>query len=164
MTQKDFLSALAVGAGINEIFSLKGLILSVIILSGFTFWVTESLNGTNEIYQTQEFWIAIVVFLVSIAFFIRGYGFECRGMTTDLPAMFGKVYIDISEEGITWKSEGSSISRRWTEYLKWKEGKRVILVYLEPAGYQVIPKSFFSSNELEYFKKILCSSTLTYDS
>lgn len=77
--------------------------------------------------------------------------------------MYGKVYIDISEEGIVWKSEGSSVSRRWSEYLKWKEGKRVILVYLEPVGYQVIPKSFFSSNELDDFKKILKNSTITYE-
>lgn len=163
MTQKDFLAALAVGNGINEFISFKGLFLGFILLGGFTVWVTANLDGTNKIYQTQEFWIAIIIFLVCVAIFIRGYGFECRGMTTDLPAMYGKVYIDISEEGIVWKSEGSSVSRRWSEYLKWKEGKRVILVYLEPVGYQVIPKSFFSSNELDDFKKILKNSTITYE-
>ena len=62
----------------------------------------------------------------------------------------------IGSTGLYISSEGLAGTKPWTDYLKWKEGKTLFLVYLSDNLYQVIPKRFFASeSDLNAFREVL---------
>ncbi len=55
--------------------------------------------------------------------------------------------LEITEEGITGKTENMQGTNPWTDYVRWKEGNGVFLLYWSDALFQVIPGRFFSTDE-----------------
>lgn len=61
-----------------------------------------------------------------------------------------------SDTGLGAETEGAAGVKPWTDYLKWKEGKSVLLLYMSDDMYQIIPKHFFpSDDDLAKFKDLL---------
>jgi len=61
-----------------------------------------------------------------------------------------------SDTGLGAETEGAAGVKPWTDYLKWKEGRSVFLLYMSDDMYQIVPKHFFSSeDDLLKFKNLL---------
>lgn len=61
-----------------------------------------------------------------------------------------------SDAGLLFSTEGTTSMKPWSDYLKWKEGDAVLLLYMADYAYQIIPKRFFASTvDLEAFKAIV---------
>jgi hypothetical protein len=61
-----------------------------------------------------------------------------------------------SDSGLLFSTEGASGTKPWSDYLKWKEGRDTILLYMSDNLYQMIPKRFFASEkDLEMFRELL---------
>jgi YcxB-like protein len=61
-----------------------------------------------------------------------------------------------SNAGLYFSTEGMAGTKPWADYLKWKEGGEVILLYLSDNLYQAIPKRFFASeSDLLEFREFL---------
>jgi hypothetical protein len=62
----------------------------------------------------------------------------------------------VSEAGLHFSTEGMAGTKPWTDYLRWKEGKDVILIYMSDDLYQMMPKRFFASDaDLQAFREYL---------
>jgi hypothetical protein len=84
-----------------------------------------------------------------------------------LPAKWKRIYrqqkslgmpyvLEISEEGISGKTEGMQGINPWSDYMRWKEGNGVFLLYWSDALFQVIPIRFFSTDEqVDEFRTLL---------
>lgn len=61
-----------------------------------------------------------------------------------------------SESELIVQNDTGRSAKPWADYLKWKEGRRVFLLYLSDNMFQVVPKHFFSSDaEIEEFRSLL---------
>lgn len=61
-----------------------------------------------------------------------------------------------SEAGLAASNEYAQGSKPWADFLKWKEGKHVFLLYLSDGMYQIVPKRFFSSDsDMDEFRRLL---------
>jgi hypothetical protein len=61
-----------------------------------------------------------------------------------------------SADGLGAETDGASGVKPWTDYLKWKEGKSVFLLYMSDEMFQIIPKHFFSSpDDLASFRRLV---------
>lgn len=61
-----------------------------------------------------------------------------------------------SEDGIHLQGENMQGTKPWSDYLKWKEGKRTFLVYLSDNMFHVVPKRFFDpESEVAGFRALL---------
>ena len=59
-------------------------------------------------------------------------------------------------EGLRFASEGVDGIKPWGDYLKWREGRSVLLLYISDGQYQLLPKRFFESDEaLSGFRTLL---------
>lgn len=59
-------------------------------------------------------------------------------------------------EGLRFASEGVEGVKPWGDYLKWREGRKVLLLYISDGHFQMIPKRFFESGEaLSAFRTLL---------
>src|ERR1700754_1842440 len=53
----------------------------------------------------------------------------------------------ITNAGIESHTERGNSMKPWSDYLKWKEGKSVFLLYLSDQMFQMVPKRFFAAHE-----------------
>jgi hypothetical protein len=64
--------------------------------------------------------------------------------------------LEISEEGISGKTENMQGTNPWSDYVRWKEGNGVFLLYWSDSLFQVIPLRFFATEEhIEAFRGLL---------
>ena len=64
--------------------------------------------------------------------------------------------IATSDRGLLGESETGHINAPWTDYLKWKEGDKVFLLYIADDAFQIIPKRFFQSEtDVGLFRELL---------
>lgn len=64
--------------------------------------------------------------------------------------------LQISDQGISARSENLQGATAWSEYVRWKEGNGVFLLYWSDGLFQIIPQRFFPTDQqvLE-FRKML---------
>jgi hypothetical protein len=64
--------------------------------------------------------------------------------------------LEITEEGISGKTEKMQGSNPWSDYVRWKEGNGVFLLYWSDSLFQVIPLRFFATEgQIESFRGLL---------
>jgi hypothetical protein len=67
-----------------------------------------------------------------------------------------EVSIAIVDAGLEQTTQDSHGVKPWGDYLRWKEGKDLFLLYISDNMYQVVPKRFFSSVvEIDEFRTLL---------
>jgi hypothetical protein len=67
-----------------------------------------------------------------------------------------EVSFGLSDSGIEMATTDFHGVKSWGDYLRWKEGKKVFLLYLSDNMYQVVPKRFFPSEaEISDFRALL---------
>jgi len=52
-----------------------------------------------------------------------------------------------SDDGFTIQMENALVKKPWSDFLKWKEGKTLFVVYISDNMFQLVPKRFFSLPE-----------------
>jgi len=53
----------------------------------------------------------------------------------------------VTNAGVASHTERGNSMKPWSDYLKWKEGKSVFLLYLSDQMFQMVPKRFFATHE-----------------
>lgn len=101
--------------------------------------------------------IAVTFYCVIImAIFLYMYLFFPRRRFRSEPKFRNAVLIEISESGITTKTEGLQTQVEWSYYLKFAESEKAFLLYPQKNLYAIFPKSAFNSKEQEaLFRKLL---------
>ncbi len=62
----------------------------------------------------------------------------------------------VSDTGLLGQNENGHMNVPWTDYLKWKEGAKVFLLYVSDDGLHVVPKRFFQSEaDVRAFREML---------
>jgi hypothetical protein len=63
-----------------------------------------------------------------------------------------------SDAGLSIQTDHGAMSTPWQDYLKWKEGRTLFLLYLSDAMFQIVPKRFFASaSDVDAFRDTLRS-------
>jgi len=66
--------------------------------------------------------------------------------------------LEITDQGIAGKSENGEGVVPWGDYVRWKEGNGIFLLYLSDPLFQVIPFRYFhfqTDEQIEEFRKLL---------
>lgn len=103
-------------------------------------------------------WSGWVVALVSFVLFSHALAFPLfTWLKTKLdPRRTAHVEIELSDNGLVWKSEIEEKIVRWSEICKWRIGFKTILLFTDKDNFEVIPFHFFASSiEATEFGKIL---------
>ena len=67
-----------------------------------------------------------------------------------------EVTIAITENSLNTQTENGHLNKPWADYLKWKEGGRMFLLYYSDSVYMIVPKRFFlSALDMDTFRKSL---------
>ena len=67
-----------------------------------------------------------------------------------------EITLSTSDGGILATNENGHLNRPWNDFLKWKEGRKIFLIYVSNAQSLTVPKHFFKSErDIEEFRELL---------
>ena len=85
-----------------------------------------------------------------------GIPWRCRRTWRQRKDLQRACWFVASSAGLRSASESVQADKPWSDFLKWKEGRHVFLLYMSDHMYQAIPKRFFSSqDELVAFREFV---------
>jgi MFS family permease len=107
-------------------------------------------------HQAWQGWAFVGVLVYLIAAFGVGIPYKCRRAYRQRKDLQRECSFAATDQGVGFSSDAMSGTKPWADYLKWKEGKRLFLLYMSDNLYQVIPKRFFASeSEVDSFRETL---------
>lgn len=151
-TANDLISANWVHLQPRRSVGIAGLILLVLaLLSSWMLFFTSIARGAE---WTR--WVIPGGLLYLGLTFGVGIPYKCRRAYKQRKDLQRLCNYSASDAGLAFSSEGVAGTKPWTDYLKWKEGSKVFLIYMSDQLYQVMPKRFFSSeSDVDAFRELL---------
>jgi hypothetical protein len=112
--------------------------------------VITLLLGFSSTKSEMIIWIGAGVFLISWGMFLREllYTRRVRRMWNNYPAIKDGLFIRvISTDGIYGRIDNDTdVLTRWENFINWKEGPNVFLVYLSLKIYMIVPKRLLTKS------------------
>ncbi|WP_157844463.1 YcxB family protein [Chryseobacterium sp. Leaf313] len=129
------------------------IIFSLVLLLFFVLNFYNSENGSNEIYKYVLIWFpAIVIFI-----FIRSYLSLKNAFYSNLKIQEEIVYT-FTDEKIQTRGETFESDFAWNTVYKIKENRDWFLIYQSKTVMNMIPKKYFSRNEVSELRKLIKNS------
>jgi hypothetical protein len=114
-------------------------ILALFVLAlGFTFLVIHREPKLLD-------WLLLLLVPLMTIFLIIWVPHNCRRMYKQRKDLQRECVFTVSDNGLSFKSVDFEGKKPWSDYLKWKEGKLVFLIYMSDEVYQLVPKHFFAT-------------------
>lgn len=149
---EDLISARWLYLRSRPFFVVFGSILFILTLSGF---LLDFFGPSNIRDYTQGGFLLGVILYILFVFFVY-IPFKLRRNYRQRKALQREVLLTISESGINSRNTNGSANIPWEDFLKWKAGKNMFLLYVSDSTYHIIPKRFFLNTEdIDRFHKIL---------
>jgi hypothetical protein len=135
---------------------LYGLLIIVIIVYGIA--AKDVLWDRNDAFLFP-FWLLTAGLGYFIVFFGWFIPFKTKKVYRQHTALQKPFTIEITEEWFRAHSEEGENRTQWSELHKWKEGKRLFLVYRADNVFHMIPKRLLKKpDEVNFFRAVLQKS------
>lgn len=138
----------------------RSLAVAGVLLLGLTIFVmVASFVGHRQSLTDPTAWIlpGILAYLAFTAFVwvprkVRRSFSQRKDLQHEISMM-------ATSAGIEARTEQGYGVKPWSDYLKWKEGKSVFLLYLSDHLFQIVPKHFFSARgDIDAFRDLIRQS------
>ncbi len=97
--------------------------------------------------------LLVPVAAITVLFWVP---YKCRRAYEQRKDLHRECTFTPSDEGLSFKSVDVEGKKAWSDYLKWKEGKSVFLLYMSDNLYQLVPKRFFATGaDIDAFRDTL---------
>lgn len=131
------------------VMSLLALALGTWILASPRFRGVMDALGSLAIVSTAAWWLFILVSALRLPARLRR-NIRSRG------ARPGSYELSWNDEQFSFESPDSRSRKDWDELVKWRQNKRVFLVYFTPRLFWIVPKRLFSGErDRDAFKALL---------
>ena len=133
---------------------VRGILLFVFIVNliGIFLNFLPRMKYSSHSIITQIVFIPIpLLIIIILSFLVSGLLFISK------PGLFKNVTYTFNHWGMEKRGNDFEFSRPWNKFLKYKETKNLILLYITESDAHVIQKKVFSNSELVYFLLFIAS-------
>lgn len=101
-------------------------------------------------------WVVVACLLYMGFSFGIYHPYKCRREYAQRKGLKRPVEFEASDAGIHSIVEATETLTPWNEFHKWREGRRIFLLYLSDTTYHMVPKRFFATvGDIEEFRGLL---------
>ena len=102
------------------------------------------------------FWFPICFIVWVVGVVAIGVPYRCGREFAQRKDLRQQITFAPQESGLHITTAALSATKPWSDYLKWKEGRAVFLLYMSDRTFTVVPKRFFvSSAEEQSFRELV---------
>lgn len=149
--QNDLLIAQWVHVRPRTWIAVAGLI--VLILLAWSGWIFLTHRPRND---SAMDWYALVGVVYIFVFLPLWVAYRVRRTYRQRKDLHLSFSITPSNEGMLFETEQGHATKPWSDYLKWKEGGSLFLLYLSDSMFQMVPKRLFTSPaDVDAFRRML---------
>jgi hypothetical protein len=133
---------------------LVGLV--IVVLFFWALWWDFSRGGRDD--QGWQVYVGLGILVYFVLTFGAWLPYRIRRTFRQRKDLHRECSFVGTAEGLRFASDGIDGIKPWSDYLKWREGRTVLLLYISDGQYQLIPKRFFEPCEdLSMFRSLLLS-------
>jgi hypothetical protein len=140
---EDLVSAAWVHLRPRKSLALVGLLLLALVV-GMTMFIFLT-GSAHEVGWAA--WAMPGFTLYGALVFGVGIPYKCRRSYAQRKDLQRPCTFAAGEGGFEFSTEGITGTKKWSDYLKWKEGEKCFMLYMSDNVYQVIPKRFLQSED-----------------
>lgn len=149
---EDFLSAQWLHIKPRRSFATVGVFLLALMLWALWF----SFFSGRQLQAGWEGWLIIGVLSYSLFIFFIYIPLKIRRNYRQRKELRKEFIFVATDNSLNVEFENGHYIQAWTDYLKWKEGRNLFLLYHSDNRYQAIPKRFFhSAGDIDVFREML---------
>jgi hypothetical protein len=139
-------------------------IVGMLIIAAFCWTLWLAFFGSDFHDPTWIRWVMLAVAVYLPAFFVIGFPLRVRRTYRQRKDLQRSCKYLPSDAGLGFETEGAQGIKSWGDFVKWKEGKSVFLLYMSDQMFQVVPKRFFSStDEVNAFRHLVAAKVARHD-
>jgi len=150
----DLVSAAWVHMRPRRGFAIAGIL--IVVLGFVALWVMFFGPGASAPELSWARWGLVGSYVYLFAWLAIGIPYKSRRSYKQRKDLQRECTFAATDAGLSSSNQNAQGVKPWEDYLKWKEGKLVFLVYLSDNMFQIIPKRFFdSAEEINAFRQIV---------
>jgi hypothetical protein len=116
----------------------------VVLAFGLVFLAYAAYNLSPEV-PGWAYWIPVFCILWILVVVAIGIPYRCRREFAQRRDLRHQFTFAPDKSGLRITTETLSGTKPWSDYLKWKEGHAVFLLYMSDRMFTIVPKRFFAS-------------------
>lgn len=152
ITEKEHAAAQWLHIKPRPVFAFVGIVLIIVALS--VLW----LSFFGPYYQPNGFvrWAVLALLIYMFLYWVIIQPLKWKRIYRQQKSLNRPFSLEVTEQGISAKSENMEGNTPWAGYQRWREGNGVFLLYWSDVLFQIIPFRFFQNGEqMKEFKNIL---------
>lgn len=128
--------------------------LMLLSLAVWALWMSFQPHPRVDLPRARWVLLACLLYLPTV--FLIYHPYKCRREFTQRKDLHSPLRFQITEEGIGFHVQSTTLLRPWGDYHKWREGRAMFLLYFSDTLYQMMPKRFFSEpDDVDKFRTLL---------
>jgi len=134
-------------------------VLGILLLALAIFVMATSFVGHRQSLTDPTAWIlpGILAYLAFTAFVWVPR--KVRRSYSQRKDLQHEITLNVTHTGVEARTDQGYSVKPWSDYLRWKEGKSVFLLYLSDHLFQIVPKRFFATREdIDAFRSVISQS------
>ena len=116
----------------------------IVMALGLVFFAYAAYSLSTEA-PVWAFWLPVFFIVWFLAVIAIGIPYRCRREFEQRKDLRHPFTFTADEKGLHINSSTLSATKPWNDYLKWKEGQAVFLLYMSDRTFTIVPKRFFVS-------------------
>jgi hypothetical protein len=106
-------------------------------------------------------WLPICFVVWLLAVVVVGIPYRCRREFSQRKDLQRQITFAPDSSGLRITSAALSGLKPWSDYIQWKEGRTVFLLYMSDRTFTVVPKRFFASGaDVQSFRELVSGNVL----
>ena len=136
--------------------------LAALVAGGLSALIPDvAANGIRVVWD--YIWLPIVIAIALLLFYYVFLPRSMRQLYEREPKMAAPFEYEITPGSFLASNQFGNLDRPWAEFLKWRENKDFLLLYLTEAQYIIIPKRLCTPEQVEALKAHLEESRVPQD-
>jgi hypothetical protein len=154
LTQNDFTEAYSVHRNRSALTKwVRRFFVSVlgfcVLLVVFGFSLHPSIRAARDLLPLS----GLVILWIAVLWVIPLW--SMRRQFLKQPGAHGPRTLDLDSVGAHWKWSGGSADVEWRNYIRWVEGRNLLLFYTSPACFNILPKRAIPPAQLSNLRELL---------
>jgi len=150
--ESDYVDAQRLHSRARRVIAIMGVVVLLLGLAVTILNVMAWLNGSISAGDAALFPF-LVGLLLAYLFVLRPWSW--RRTYRKHPALHEPVSIDLGDDGLAYASDHGEGELPWRMFIKWREGKRLFLLYSAPNLFHIIPKRTLEADRVESLRSLL---------
>lgn len=158
LTLQDYLHAQSLHARRVWWVQLLVVLAALPLIGGYVSVMVPDIAAHGWVNLGYYLWLPVVIVLALLLYYFVALPRRVRRLFEQQKALSAPFEHEITPDGLVSSNQYGRSTRPWAHFLKWKESRDILLLYVSDLQFVLIPKRFCTAEQLEALRAQLAQN------